>query len=103
LKLFLIKYHFKNGTPEQWRAHIAEFISALENDAELKGRISYRVMKEREGSGYYHLARTFDDQAAAALGRKDFFKRYTEETKRVAGGEVEVLPLELIAETTLPG
>ena len=28
-----------------------------------------------------------------------FFLRYTEETKRAAGGEVEVLPLEIVAET----
>jgi len=100
MKHFLIKYHFKEGSPEAWRQHIAEFISALENDPELKGRIAYRVMKHRDGSGYYHLAAASDDQAAGALGRKDFFKRYTEETRRVAGGEVEVLPLELIAETT---
>jgi len=28
-----------------------------------------------------------------------FFKRYTERTKLVVGGEVEVLPLEITAET----
>jgi hypothetical protein len=99
MKHFLIKYHFKEGSPEAWREHIGEFISALENDPELKGRIAYRVMKHRDGSGYYHLAAASDDQAVSALGRKDFFKRYTEETRRVAGGEVEVLPLEIIAET----
>jgi len=99
MKHFLIKYHFKEGSPEAWRQRIAEFISALEDDPELKGKISYRVMKHRDGSGYYHLAGASDDHAASALGRKDFFKRYTEETRRVAGGEVEVLPLEIIAET----
>jgi hypothetical protein len=99
MKHFLIRYHFKEGSPEAWRQRIAEFIAALESDPELTGRIAYRVMKHRDGSGYYHLAAAADDQAAAALGRKDFFKSYTAETRRVAGGEVEVLPLELIAET----
>jgi hypothetical protein len=99
MKHFLIKYHFKEGSPDAWRQRIAEFIGALETDPELKGKIAYRVMKHRDGSGYYHLAAASDDQAAAALGRKDFFRSYTEETRRVAGGEVEVLPLELIAET----
>ena len=99
MKHFLISYHFKEGSPEAWRQRIAEFIAALERDPELKGRIAYRVMKQRDGSGYYHLASTADDEAAAALGRKDFFKAYQQETRRVAGGEVEVAPLELIAET----
>jgi hypothetical protein len=99
MKHFLIKYQFKEGTPEAWRQRIGEFISALEDDPELKGRIAYRVMKQRDGSGYYHLATAADDEAAGALGRKDFFKRYTQETRRVAGGEVEVLPLDLVAKT----
>jgi hypothetical protein len=99
MKYFLIKYQFKNGAPEAWRQHIADFISALENDPELRGRISYRCMKEKDGARYYHLAATSDDQAAGVLQSRDFFKRYNEETRRVAGGEVEVTPLEVIAET----
>ena len=99
MKHFLIKYHFKQGSPEAWRQRITEFIATLESDPELKGRIAYRVMKHRDGSGYFHLAAASDDEAAAALGRKDFFKAYQQATRQVADGEVEVLPLELIAET----
>jgi hypothetical protein len=99
MKHFLIKYRFENGSPEAWREKIVSFISDLENDPELKGKISYRVTKHRDGADYYHLASAADDQASSALSRKDFFKRYTEATKTVAGGEVTVLPLEIIAET----
>jgi hypothetical protein len=102
MKNFLIKYHFKNGSPEAWRQWIVDFISALDSDPELKGKISYQAMKRVEGADYYHLARVSDEAASSALGRKDFFKRYTEETKRVAGGEVEVVPLEIVAETAPP-
>jgi hypothetical protein len=99
MKHFLIKYQFKNGSPEAWREKIASFIADLENDPELKGKISYRVAKHRDGAGYYHLAGAVDEQASRALSGKDFFKRYTEATKSVAGGEVTVLPLEVIGET----
>lgn len=102
MKRFLIKYQFKTGSPEAWRAQIAGFIAALEDDPELKGRISYRVMKHRDGADYYHLAAVSDDEASSALGRKDFFKRYTEATRLVADGDVTVLPIEIIAETTRP-
>jgi len=99
MKHFLIKYRFKDGSPEEWRRHIAAFIAHLDNDPALKGKISYRCMKQRDGADYYHLASTSDDEAAAALQGKEFFKLYSAETRRVAGGELSVLPLEILGET----
>ncbi len=99
MKSFLITYSFQNGTPEAWHAQIAAFIAALDNDPELKGRIAYRCMKARSGNAYYHLATPQDDAAAAALQTRDWFMRYNEATRAVAGGEVTVTPLELIAQT----
>jgi hypothetical protein len=99
MKHFLITYQFAHGPREQWHRDIAGFISALQAEPALKGKITYRCMKAREGDGYYHLASAADDQAIKALQEQEFFKRYTERTKSVAGGEVKVLPLEMIAET----
>ena len=101
MKRFLITYSHRaeNGSVEDWHRHVKEFIAAVENDAALKGRITYSCMKAKEGSAYYHLAEAADDDAIKALQQNDWFKRYTEETKRVAGGEVLVTPLEIIAET----
>lgn len=98
MKQFLIKYRFTNGTTEEWHRQIAAFIASLNADPELKG-ISYRVMKIRDSADYYHLATAVDDASVKALGQRDFFKRYTEQTKHVASGEVTVSPLELIGET----
>jgi hypothetical protein len=99
MKHFLIKYQFKSGVPEAWHESVRKFIALLDGDADLKGRISYRCLKEKSGSGYYHLAAAADDDAIKALQSRDFFKRYTEATRVVGGGDVEVVPLELIAET----
>jgi len=99
MRQFMIRYRFKDGSPEEWHKEVARFIAALQSDPELKGRISYRCLKERDGTGYYHLAAVADDQAGAALQTRAFFTHYTAETKRVAGGEVEVVPLQVIAET----
>ena len=101
MKHFLIKYRFKDGSEAAWREQIGRFIAAVEADATLNGRISYRCMKADNGSGeYYHLAATADDEAGKALQSRDFFKAYTEETRRVSGGTVEVLPLAIVAETS---
>ena len=99
MKHFLIKYRLTNGTKEEWHQEIAGFISALDNDPELKGQIFYRCMKDKEDSNYYHLAAAADDQAIKTLQQRDFFKHYTEKTKLIAGGDVVVSPLEIIAET----
>jgi hypothetical protein len=99
MKHFMIKYQFANGTPEEWHREVSRFIAALDNDAELKGRIIYRCMKNRDDANYFHLASAVDDAAIKALQQRDFFKSYTERTRQVAGGDVTVTPIELIAET----
>jgi quinol monooxygenase YgiN len=102
MKHFMIKYQFANGTTEQWHREIETFIAALDSDPELKGKISYRVMKNRDDSSYFHLAAAADEAAVKALQARDYFKHYTEKTRQVAGGEVTVTPIELIAETARP-
>jgi len=99
MKSFLIKYRFANGTETEWHQAIARFISALDDDPDLKGKISYRCMKIRDNQAYYHLATAADDQAIKVLAQREYFRRYTEATKHVAGGDVVVSPLEIIAET----
>jgi hypothetical protein len=101
MKHFLIKYRLQNATPETWHKDVAEFIAALDGDPALKGKISYRCMKIRDSADYLHLATAADEQAVKALQQSAFFSRYTEKTKQAAGGNVEVLPLEIIAETQM--
>jgi len=100
MKHFMIKYRFANGTTADWHGEIARFIAAIDGDPELKGRITYRCMKNRDDASYFHLAAAADDAAVKTLQSRDFFKAYSEATRKVAaGGEVTVTPIELIGET----
>jgi len=63
MKHFLIKYCFKHGSRAEWHQDIARFISALESDPDLNGKISYRSMKVKGGDDYYHLASAEDERA----------------------------------------
>ena len=99
MKHFMIKYQFAHGTTEEWHREIGRFIAALDNDAELKGKIIYRCLKNRDDSSYYHLAAAADEQTIKTLQARDFFKHYTEKTRQVAGGDVVVTSMELIAQT----
>ncbi len=99
MKQFLITYHFTNGTKEEWHEAISEFIRNVENDPDLKGKISYHVMKSAKSDEYFHLASPKDEEVVKILETRDYFKRYQEKTKLVSGGTVVAMPLETIAET----
>jgi hypothetical protein len=98
MKHVLIRYHFREGSKDEWHRDIASFIESLEGDPTLRGKISYRAMKTASGD-YYHLATAIDQDAADLLGEREFFNRYTRRTNEVAGGQVEVVALEIVAET----
>ncbi|MDA9546056.1 hypothetical protein ACM43_16830 [Bradyrhizobium sp. CCBAU 45321] len=99
MKHFMIRYEFKNGTTEEWHREIGRFIRAIDADAELKGRIGYRCLKHRDDGSYLHFASVADDAAQKTLQSRDFFKHYQEVTRKVAGGEVTVTPVEVIDQT----
>jgi hypothetical protein len=98
MKHFLIKYHFTSGSKDDWHRDVERFIAALDADPVLAGKISYRAMKTA-ADDYYHLATAADETAIKTLGSREFFEKYTERTEQVGGGHVEVLPLEIVAET----
>jgi len=102
MKRFLIAYNYRldGGSRGAWHRQVADFIEQLDKDPAIGGRIRYRCMKAKEGEFYYHLAEVADDQAFEVLRERPYFKRYTEETKRIGGGSVDVTPLETIAETS---
>jgi hypothetical protein len=99
MKRFLIKYRRQNTPQDAWHRDIAEFIAALDADPALQGKISYCCMKSRDGSDYYHLATAVDEQAVKALQQHPSFSHYTDKTRAAAGGSVDVVPLEVVAET----
>jgi hypothetical protein len=98
MKQFMIRYQRRNSTADAWHQDIARFIAALDADAELKGRISYRCMKVGDNQ-YCHIATVADDQAPKILQQRDWFKKYNERTREVGGGEVDVSPIEIVGET----
>ncbi len=96
----MIRYRFQNGSKEQWHDDVARFSQSIESDPELRGKITYRAMKA-EGDDYYHFATAVNQAAADLLCDRDYFDRYTSRTGEVSCGTVEVIPLEVVAQTTL--
>ena len=85
--------------PPEPHVELARPERSLDSDPELKGRIGYRCLKARDGTDYYHLATPKDDEAAKILQTRAFFADYTAKTRHASNNAVEVVPLEVIAET----
>ena len=98
MKHFLITYRLKDGMEDQRHRDIGTFIGALDADPDLLGKVSYLTMRRGGGREYLHVAAA----AVKLLGSREFFVRYTAQTEETAEGEVEVTPLEIIAETSSP-
>ena len=58
---FMIQFQFANGTTAEWHREIERFIAAIDGDPELRGKISYRCMKNRDDASYFHLAAAADE------------------------------------------
>lgn len=102
MKQFLITYRLQEGREDQRAQEIAAFIDAIDADPILRGKISYRSMKRGGRPEYYHIATAADEAAVRDLQSREFFAHYTAQTEALADGEVDVSPLETIAETSVP-
>jgi quinol monooxygenase YgiN len=102
MKHVVIQYRREHATPEQWHQEVTRFITALDSDPAIGGKISYRCMSSGEGPNYVHLVEVRDDAAQKTLQERDYFKHYTAETRRISGGSVQVTPMHIVAETKRP-
>ncbi len=102
MKHFLITYRLADGMEDRRHRDIEAFIAALDADPDLRGKVSYLTMKRAGTRDYLHVAAASDEAAVKLLGSREFFSRYTGQTEATADGEVEVTPLEIIAETSSP-
>jgi len=99
MKYFMIKYVFKDGSRDAWHGEMETFIAALDGDPALAGKISYRCHRIRGRDDYFHIAGAIDDDAIKALQGNATFRAYQEKTRAVSGGTLEVVPLDIVAET----
>ena len=72
MKQFLIRYRRGGTDAETWHRDVAAFIAALDGDAELSGKISYRCMRIADSDDYLHIATPADEAAIKTLQSRDY-------------------------------
>jgi hypothetical protein len=99
MRQFMIHYRRANGSDADWHSEIDAFVAALDADPALSGKISYRVVKRHDEPEYFHIATVHDEAAVKILQSRPFFTAYSGRNREVSGGNVEVVPLDFVAET----
>jgi hypothetical protein len=99
----IIVYTLKNGAREDWHRQVEAMVTRMNADPDLKGRIAYRVLRQRNGDRYWHVASAIDEAALKALQGKDYFRSYQASTREVSGGTIDVVGTETVAETDFRG
>jgi hypothetical protein len=94
----LIRYTI--GEPsEEWEREVLAFIRAIDCDASLRGRVSYRCLKETDGVSFCHIAVAVDDTAVEELKQKPFFKPYSIRLRAVANAGPHFTNLRIVGGT----
>ncbi len=96
----LIRYSISRPS-EDWEREVLAFIQAIDREASLRGRLSYRCLKESDGVSFCHIAAAVDDSAVEDLKKKSFFKPYSAKLRAVAGGEPHFTKLQVVGGTEL--
>ena len=96
----LIRYSIGEPSAE-WKSEVLGFIQAIDRDASLRGRVSYRCLKESDGVSFCHIAAAVDESAVEDLKKKPFFKPYSARLRVVAGGEPQFTKLQIVGGTEI--
>ena len=96
----LIRYTVE-APNEEWEREVLAFIQAIDGEASLRGRLSYRCLKESDGVSFCHIAAAVDDSAVEDLKKKPFFKPYSAKLRAVAWRGPEFTKLEVVGGTEI--
>jgi hypothetical protein len=84
---------------EEWEREVLAFIRAIDCDTSLRGRVSYRCLKETDGLSFCHVAAAVDDAAVEDLKQKPFFKQYSARLRAVAKAGPHFTKLQVVGGT----
>ncbi len=94
----LIQYKF-DGDENKWQNTVNEFITAVNNDSDLKGKFFYSVFKTSEPNKRVHVGRWDTNQTLETLKQREFFAKFTESMQNLAGDSLASIRLQPELET----
>jgi len=81
-----------DGDEAQWDTLCTNFVQAIDDDAEVKGRFSYAVQRGKDATSRVHVGRWDAPETVAKLQSRDYFKTFSEGLKALAGETLKTQP-----------
>lgn len=88
-----------SGDETEWKAAIDEFISALDNDADLAGRFTYQVAVADDGETRIHWGRWDSAETLQHMQSQPYFATFAGKVKEFAGGAPNATPHDIVTKT----
>ena len=85
MRSITISYRYA-GPEEPWRAAIEDFVAAIDADADVAGRFTYRVAVADDGETRIHWGRWDDKTTLETLQSRDYFKTFAGRVREFSGG-----------------
>jgi hypothetical protein len=96
----LIRYSI-NVPNEDWEHEVLAFVRAIDRDPSLRGRVSYRCLKEGDGVSFCHIAAAVNDAAVDDLKERPFFRPYSAKLRAIAKCEPEFTKMQVVGGTEI--
>ena len=93
-----IQYELK-GDEAEWNAAVATFVQAIDADADIAGRFTYRVTKAKEGNKRIHWGQWDVPETVQTLQSRDYFKTFAAKLQELADGTLSPTPVSILHRT----
>lgn len=93
-----LQYEF-DGDEAVWDAAVAAFVQAIDADAEIAGRFTYRVTKANEGNRRIHWGQWDVPETVQTLQSRDYFKTFANALQDLTGGGLIPTPVTVLHRT----
>jgi len=93
-----IQYEF-DGDEAEWNEAVTAFVQAIDADADIAGRFTYRVTKAKEGNKRIHWGQWDQPETVQTLQSRDYFKTFAGKLQELAGGTLSPTPVSVLHRT----
>jgi len=93
-----LHYEF-NGDEAEWNAAVATFVQAIDADADIAGRFTYRVTKANEGNTRIHWGQWDVPETVETLQSRGYFKTFADTLQNLTGGGLKPTPVTVLHST----
>ncbi len=94
----IVRYDY-SGDEARWRAVVGDFISAISDDPEARGRFRYTVTVAGDNRTRTHIGRWDSEETLKTVQSRDYFKTFSAAVQSFAGDTLQSARVQVAVST----